>query len=1444
MKILVVEDEYIIAQALNLLLTSHHYAVDLATDGEAALEMAEAFEYDLILLDLGLPRLDGVGVCQRLRAQGFLQPILLLTGQADVQQKTIALNAGADDYVVKPFDVAELIARIQALLRRGSSASQPVLTWGKLSLDPSSHRVAYDTNLLSVTPKEYSILELLLREPQKIFHAKAILDHAWSSVEAPGEEAVRVHIKELRKKLMAVAAPKDFIKTKPREGYQLNPLYASPLRGPAIDQLPLTQVAELKAVNAQLQVTLEQLRSTQAELRQKNQELQDAYQTIAQERQQLQIARDALEQRVIERTTELTATNQSLQQQHDQWQALFDYALDAILIADDEGRYLDANPAACQLFGVTKDELLRASVANFADPSLDIIQVWQTFLQVGQLSGEFRLFRPDGTTRATEFNAIANFIPGRHLSILRDVSDRKQVETELQESEEIFRQFAENSHAVIWIAHPTTLDNLYVSPAYETVWGRSRQSLIEYPDSWLESIHPDDLDRVQTKLQQQRQGSSSAVEYRIIQPDGTVRWIWDWGFAIRDEFGQVYRYGGIAEDVTDRKQAELEVRKFVALAENSSEFIGICGMDWVPFYVNAAAKQMLGLSDVAFLQNLSVRDCFFPEDQDFIINNFFPQVLRDGRAEVEIRFRHFQTGEALWMIYNVVCIRDENEEPIALATLSRNITDRKRIEIELQQREAFLSSVYNGANEAIFAIDVRNNDFYYAGFNHLAEQYGGVSSQDSQGKTPEEAYGSQIGAFFRQNYERCLQSDTSISYEEQNILDGRRIWTLTTLSPIRNDQGEIVRIVGTAINITDRKLVEEALRESEARWQFALEGSGDGIWDWDAQTNTVFFSHQWKAMLGYADSEIGNTLDEWESRVHPEDKEQCYADLNQHFQGKTPIYKSEHRVRCNDGSYKWILDRGQVIEWTADGKPLRVIGTHTDITDRKLAEQKIREQAALLEIASDAIFVRDLNNRILYWNPAAERLYGWTAAEAIGQQADQLLQDYSASIETIVQRVSDTGQWQGEVCNTIKTGKQITVETRWTLIRDESGKPQSILSVDTDITEKKLLEAQFYQAQRLESLGTLASGIAHDLNNVLTPVLAISKLLQLKPLNLQEEQAQQMLKIVEDSARRGADMIQQILTFTRSTGGEQTPVEVVSLLQDVIKVIQPTFPKSIEIYQKIPDTPLALVSANATQLHQVLLNLCVNARDAMPKGGVLTLSVDNFYVDEIFARMTLDSQVGNYVLFTVTDTGTGIPPEIRDRIFDPFFTTKEPGSGTGLGLSTVLGIVKNHGGFLQLTSQVGEGSQFKLYLPAIESTLETRSSVEICPEGEGELVLIVEDDIPVQQATRASLEHYQYNTLVANNGIDAIELYTQHRNEVKVIIIDIMMPDMDGITAIRVLKSMNPQAVIVAVSGLSSHREAALAVGARLFLEKPYTLENLLYSVHYLVQGNHDVFDL
>ncbi len=368
--------------------------------------------------------------------------------------------------------------------------------------------------------------------------------------------------------------------------------------------------------------------------------------------------------------------------------------------------------------------------------------------------------------------------------------------------------------------------------------------------------------------------------------------------------------------------------------------------------------------------------------------------------------------------------------------------------------------------------------------------------------------------------------------------------------------------------------------------------------------------------------------------------------------------------------------------------------------------QKTLEQAALIDIATDAIFVRDLSGRIVFWSQGAERLYGWRAEEAIGQIAYELLKKDHAKLKVALSTTMAQGFWQGELMQLTKAGKQVLVASRWTLVRDTLGRPQSLLEVNTDITDKKQLEAQFYQAQRLESLGRLAGGIAHDLGNILTPILGIAQLLRISQLE-SDAATQQQLDILEKSAKRGADMVRQILTFAQGSPGQETVVDIVPLLQEVVDVARQGFPSTVEIRQDIglegSNCPLMKVLADSTHLHQVFMNLCINARDAMPSGGVLTLAVSNVFVDQAIAAKNLDMSVGHYVVVTVADTGSGISPEVRDRMFDPFFTTKSPDKGTGLGLATVLGIVKKAGGFLKVYSEVGQGTEIRVYFPAVES---------------------------------------------------------------------------------------------------------------------------------------------
>lgn len=544
------------------------------------------------------------------------------------------------------------------------------------------------------------------------------------------------------------------------------------------------------------------------------------------------------------------------------------------------------------------------------------------------------------------------------------------------------------------------------------------------------------------------------------------------------------------------------------------------------------------------------------------------------------------------------------------------------------------------------------------------------------------------------------------------------------------------------------------------------------------------------------------------------------------------IKREELRFFHNQGSIDFPAELTAIAVEDSQGKTVSLRWLLRDISDRHHTEQKIREQAALLDITTDAMIVQDLDNQILFWNQGAENMYGWKVKEAQGNNAWKLLsQETSPLLWTALKTVIERGTWQGELHKFTKYGKELIIASRWTLMFDAVGLPKSILIIDTDITEKKQLETQLLRGQRLESLGTLASGIAHDLNNILTPMMTVAQLLPLKYPDL-DHISLQMLKILETNAKRGGDLVRQILLFTRGSEREPTIVLVTQLIEDIKQIIQQTFPKLIEINTKIPQN-IGIVVADSTELHQVLMNLAVNARDAMPNGGKLSISATKLFIDENYARMHIGATVNSYVRITVADTGVGIHPEIIDRIFDPFFTTKEVGKGTGLGLSTLMGIINSHGGFVEVASQVGIGTKFQVYLPSKEgSTSQVIDEIEL-PTGQEELILVADDEVAITQITKTTLEMYNYKVLTAQNGIEALALYNQHKDEIKLVLIDMMMPLMDGQTAIRTLQIINPQVQIIAMSGLVT-AEALVqtkGIGIQGFLAKPFTANQLLNFV-------------
>lgn len=1709
MKILVIEEFPVDTQGVQQVLADAGYESDRATPHTVPWHAIDQLEYALIVLDIGTQALDQTEVYRQLQAAGSPVPLLVIAGIDKPNPPTLnearkrcaqVLSAGAAECVIKPVDAEEFIARVQALGQRVPPRLPQLLTWGALSSDLSGQQVTYADQSVRLTPKASAILNMLLRSGRRILNRNEILEQVWCSGQPPRLAVVRSHVRELRKALVKAGAPLDLIETVPHAGYRLNPLYLDAAQGEALahasDEYPLRQFCD------------------------------------------------------------------------SQWQALFEHALDAIAIADDKGQYIDANPSACELFGASREKLRQSSIADFADPTIDISQLWRQFLQRGQWSASFRLHRPDGTIRETELNAIANFVPGRHLSILRDVTeqaqldaDRKAIEAALRASQRHYAVLAEATPVgIFWF--DTEGNCTYVNDRWSELTGQPKD--VGLGMGWLQTVHPDDRETALTAWRQWARSWEPGIPYqdeaRAVRPDGTVIWLYVLMLAETDAQGNLIGYVGSLTDITQRKHAEVALREserrlstlisnlpgYVYRVSNDPNYTAEFISDGVFSITGYQAKEYLGDRTISCGQEVH------PEDAEWVWN--LVQKAVEERQPYECEYRIItKADEQKWVWERGQGVFAPDDQLCFLEGFVTDITVRKQAEMALQQREEFLKSIFDGVNEALFVIEVsETNEFYYSGFNQLAEQFAGKKNPDLRGKTPEEAFGPVVGANFRQNYERCLQAGTRISYEERIIFEEHTVWTLTKLSPLHDEQGRIYRIVGTALDISDRKqtelalyqnqaIIHEKLAEIEAIYQttpiglavldcdlrfvhlnqrlaeingvsienhlgrtiheilpdfaetivpllhrllntgeallnyeiegktaaqpevqctwlenwFPLKNSEGQIiginivvqditerkqaqlrlqqqmqqeyllseiaqnirqslhlgevlsrtvhrvrdylmadrvvifrfrpnWQGDVITESVaqgwmpilsttiydpcfsdryiepyrqghisalsnieqanlepcyvellqqfqvkanlvvpilqgdslwglLIAHQCSAPRHWQETEISllrrlatqvgiaiqqselyeqtrqqllerermqRVLEEneerfrslnaaapiaicqanadgiclynnvrwqemsglsfedslglgWLNAVHPEDRDALIKAWNAYVDDGDE-FSYEFRLLTPQGVVRWVSTRAAAMK-SSTGETIGYVSIGSDITERKQAESALWESQqrlqTILDNAPAVIHLIDSQDRYLLVNRSYAELVSKTPEHVLGKQIDEVWPANLANVFAAQNRqVLETGGLlQVEDVIPLADGTHTYITMKFPLC-DETGNSYGVCGISTDITEKKRLEAQFFRAQRLESLGTLASGIAHDLNNVLTPVLAIAKLMQMKHPNL-DSQSLAMLQALESSANRGADMVKQILTFARGTEGDRVLLQVAPLLREVIRVIQQTFPKTIEIRQDIPDVAPGMVFADPTYLHQILMNLCINARDAMPDGGTLTLSVDTCDVNHVFAQEHLNAQEGLYLVITVADTGVGIPAELRDRIFDPFFTTKPLGKGTGLGLSTVLGIVRNYGGFVQVLSEIGEGTQFKVYLPLHNGHIENISSDGDLFQGHGEQILIVDDDDAVRYTNQSLLENYHYTTLTARHGLEAIDVYLKHQNDIKLVLLDVMMPTLGGIPLIQRLKSINPEVHIIAISGLPANREPTLAAGATVFLSKPYSLDTLLKTV-------------
>ena len=725
-------------------------------------------------------------------------------------------------------------------------------------------------------------------------------------------------------------------------------------------------------------------------------------------------------------------------------------------------------------------------------------------------------------------------------------------------------------------------------------------------------------------------------------------------------------------------------------------------------------------------------------------------------------------------------------------------------------------------------------------------------------------------AFFRDLWETITSGRTWKGEIKSRAKDGSLFWLNTTIVPFLGDDGKPVQFIAIRDDITKHKQAEDdlraseerlqelnknlegqvikrtgelntanaTLRASEERFRIAAETANDVVYEWDLE-QSVHWPGKIDEMLGYRPGEFPRTLDGWMASVHPEDLKHVMAAMKACVEGYE-LYNEEYRVRRKDGTYRWWSNRGAVAR-TPDKKPVRWIGSVTDITERRLADEALlREQGFFKDLANtipDHIYFKDRQSRFVRVNEANARLFGLHSPnEMIGKtDFDFFSQEHAQKAYADEQRIMETGEPMigVEEKETWPDGHITWVSTTKMPLRDELGCITGIVGISRDITEKKQFEEQALRAQRLDNIGLLAGGIAHDLNNALAPIIMAGPLLH---QYLSDPGAQRMLGIVEQSSMRGAALVRQMVSFARGSGTEMQLLQISRVLREVIDLAKSTFPRSIRIESHLPND-LWPVMSDPTRIHQVFVNLCVNARDAMPDGGELTLSAANRTLDAGAEKISPEARPGEFLAVEVCDTGTGIAPEVMEKIWEPFFTTKALGKGTGLGLSTVRNIVRQHNGFVTVqtsyTLKSPHGSTFTVYLPAAKGEKKREPSAHPfeSQSGNGELILVVDDEKPVCELTSKILIRFGYKVVKASDGVEAIAAFVPRSAEVRLLITDLEMPIVNGLALATALRRLKPELPIVAMSGGNSQNDEMHKQFTTTFLAKPFEGETLLSIV-------------
>ncbi len=1000
--------------------------------------------------------------------------------------------------------------------------------------------------------------------------------------------------------------------------------------------------------------------------------------------------------------------------------------------------------------------------------------------------GPIRRWTSDEKTFAI---AIASLI-----SLAIESSARANAQEEVTKSQQLFQSVAAATNDTIWDWN-LEADSYWWYDGFDNLYGGATANAQSSIRVWIHRIHPEDRERVVSGIFSaiEKGDNHWTDEYRFINSSGAVSYVRDRGQILRDSDGRATRMVGGMTDLTQQKVAESELKR------------------------SHRALQMLSSCNEMLVRTTSESELLAEACRLAIEIGGYHMAwvgyAMDDEARSVVPMAH--AGKELGYLSNIQISWDENNpfgrgpagrvirsgEALAIKDLLENASFLPWVEhARKHQFRRFVGLPLRATNRVFGIICLYATEVHSTGAdemkmlremaNDLAFGIERIRGRNEQQRTQEvvlkvaQAVSSGTGSEFFDLLTRNM-------VEAMNALGG----LVGRFDPVRNS-------IDTMSFFFNGKIVENM--SYELAGTPCEHTAAGGICLFESGVSQRFPKDHYLMEFGI----------------------EAYAGI--------PLFHRDGKVT----GIMVVLFAEAMKETSLVKSTLQIFAARAaSELDRQQAEARIREQASLLDKSHDAILVRGLDHRITYWNKSAERLYGWSAEEAIGQLVHEMIYQEADLFLDAHEHTLALGEWNGEMQQVDKSGREILVEGRWTVVNDDLGQPESIFVINTDITEQRKLEQQFLRAQRVESIGTLAGGIAHDLNNILAP---ISMAVELLKMHVNGSRSLELLDTISNSAKRGADMVGQVLSFARGMEGRRVEVHPLQIIREIEGIMRDTFLRKSEFIVNA-SRELWLIHGDPTQLHQVILNLCVNARDAVSNGGKIVITAENVEVDHAFAAINLEAEVGSYVSIEVKDFGVGIPPEIMDRIFDPFFTTKSIGKGTGLGLSSSLAIIKSHGGFIHAESKPGEGSCFRIYLPAHVNSvsLAPPSQTLALPRGSGETLLFVDDEASIRDVTRQILEAYGYCVLLASDGHEAISLYSTHQLEIQAVITDMMMPGMDGLSTIQRLMEINPSVKVIATSGVHANGELIdfRCNDTRCFLQKPYTTEALLQCLKNVIES-------